>query len=158
MADTSRYLVFTLDEHLFALPLAAVRRVVRMVAVSALSGAPACVMGAINVHGRVAPVLDARRRFGLPGREVRLSDQLILATAGGREVALWVDDTTDVIEAETAGLVAAEAVWPGLDATAGLARLGPDIVAIHDLERFFSAADAARLDQALRDADDAPEA
>ncbi|MGE4299651.1 MAG: chemotaxis protein CheW [Desulfovibrionaceae bacterium] len=151
MADTAKYLVFVLDDHRFALPLAVVRRVERMVEVSPLSGAPPVVLGAINVKGRLAPVLDTRRRFGLPPREVRIADQLIFARAGERDVALWVDDTLDVMEADALGVVPADAVWPGFDATAGLARLGPDIVAIHDLERFFTAAETRMVDAALRE-------
>ncbi len=70
---------FWLDGHRFGLELSAVERVVRMVEITPLPNAPAIVMGAINVEGRIIPVVDIRARLGLPQRAVRPSDALILA-------------------------------------------------------------------------------
>ena len=50
----------------WALPLAAVERVVGMVAVSPLPESPAGVRGAINVGGEIVPVLDLDLRIGRP--------------------------------------------------------------------------------------------
>jgi len=54
--------IFRLDNQDDALHLTAVERVLRMVAVSPLPMAPAIVLGVINFHGRVIPVLDLQRR------------------------------------------------------------------------------------------------
>lgn len=70
MTEHSQLVVFRLDAQRFALPLTAVERVVRAVAVTLLPDAPAIVLGAIDVHGRVLPVLNVRRRFNLPQREI----------------------------------------------------------------------------------------
>src|SRR5262245_21471826 len=61
--------VFRLAEQHYALPLLTVERVLPMVAVSPLPQAPSLTLGVINLHGLVVPVLDLRRRFGLPAHE-----------------------------------------------------------------------------------------
>jgi purine-binding chemotaxis protein CheW len=71
VSDTTQLVVFRLDERRYALPLAAVERVVRSVTVTPLPGAPAIVLGGINVHGRVLPVLNVRRRFRMPDRDTQ---------------------------------------------------------------------------------------
>jgi hypothetical protein len=48
-----RLVVFRLEEQRYGLPLAAVERVLPMVAVATLPKAPAVVLGVINVGGRV---------------------------------------------------------------------------------------------------------
>lgn len=60
--------VFRLDERRYALPLSVVERVIRAVEVTPLPKAPPIVLGAIDVQGRVVPVLNVRRRFLMPDR------------------------------------------------------------------------------------------
>ena len=58
MSDIAQLVVFRLDERRYALPLAVVERVVRAVDVTPLPKAPPMVLGVIDVHGRVLPVLN----------------------------------------------------------------------------------------------------
>ena len=95
-----RAVVFCLDGQRYALPLAAVRRIVRAVEVTPLPGAPAIVLGAIDVEGSVLPVLDIRRRFLLPEREIGPADQFLIASTARRAVALVIDEAHGVIERE----------------------------------------------------------
>jgi len=71
-------IIFSLDEPRYALPLSLVERVVRIVEITPLPKAPDIVMGVINMHGQILPVINVRRRFNLPEREIRLEDQLIM--------------------------------------------------------------------------------
>lgn len=84
-------IIFTLDDQRYALPLPAVDRVVRMVAIIPLPNAPDIVLGVVNFQGRVIPVIDVRRRFRLPEREIALTDQLLVAHTARRPVALVAD-------------------------------------------------------------------
>src|SRR6266702_6864069 len=93
-----RLVVFSLDGQRYALHLSAVERVVRTVLVTPLPGAPLIVLGVINAHGRIIPVIDVRRRFGLSSRETTLSDSLILAHTPRRMVALGADSTEGLLE------------------------------------------------------------
>ena len=86
MAPAHQLVVFTMDEQRYALQLAAVERVVRMVEVTPLPQAPQIVLGVINAQGRIIPVVDIRRRFRLPARDIRLSDHLLIAV---RQDARW---------------------------------------------------------------------
>ncbi len=80
--------VFALDDQRYALALARVQRCIRVVAITPLPEAPAIVLGIIDLGGGVIPVINIRKRFNHPPRDVRLSDYLIAATTGKRTVAL----------------------------------------------------------------------
>jgi purine-binding chemotaxis protein CheW len=88
MKRLRKLVTFSLDERKFALYVSAVQRIIRVVEVTALPKAPEIVVGIINMQGRVIPVFDIRMRFRLPLREVRLDDQMIIATTAKRTVAL----------------------------------------------------------------------
>jgi purine-binding chemotaxis protein CheW len=147
---TRRQLVtFYLDEGRYAVEAAAVRRVVRVVEVTPLPKAPALVLGVIDLHGQMVPVFDLRARFGLDARDLRLSDQLIIADTSRWTVALLVDAVDDVIEVEEGEVVAQARILPGLDCVQGVAATDEGLVVIHDLEGLLDLPAADRLSDAL---------
>ncbi len=131
----------------WALPLAAVERVIGMVAISPLPDSPAGVRGAINVHGEIVPVLDLDVRIGRPSRERGTRGRLVLAQARGRRVALPVDDVLGVVEVDEA------AIGPPPDDVpaplGGIAALPDGVLLIYDVDAFLSAADEAAIDAAM---------
>jgi purine-binding chemotaxis protein CheW len=143
-------LVFDVGERPCALPLDAVERVVRAVAVTPLPAAPEAVRGVINVRGRVLPVYDLHKRFGLPTRAVGADDSMIIAAAAGRDVALVADGVRGVTEWDGEQAVAPEQIAPGVAGVAGVLKLGEELAVIHDLETFLSPGERAALDAALR--------
>ncbi|MEJ0000255.1 MAG: chemotaxis protein CheW [Verrucomicrobiota bacterium] len=92
--------VFELDGQRYALRLDVVERVLRTAEIRPLPGAPEVVLGLVNLEGQVIPVFDPRRRFGLPPREVQLSDVLIIARTRRLTVALAADATGGVLARE----------------------------------------------------------
>jgi purine-binding chemotaxis protein CheW len=150
-ARTRPLVLFTLDGQRYALALDGVERALRVVAITPLPAAPAIVLGIIDLAGVVMPVIDLRRRFGLPPRAVRLSDHLIVATAGNRTVALLVDETIGTIEPSAESYAPARTILPRMDLMDGAMKLEDGIVLIHDLARLLSLEEAASIDRALSD-------
>jgi purine-binding chemotaxis protein CheW len=142
-------LAFTLDDWRYALELSTVERVYRAVAVTPLPGAPDIVQGIVNVRGVVLPVVDTRRRFRLPEKNLTPDDLLIITHSTGRLVALVVDDVTGVIECAEKDITSASAIVPGMEYVEGVARLKDGMILIHDLARFLSLEEKAVLQQAL---------
>lgn len=90
------FLLFTIDQRRYALPLTVVRRVERMVEAVPLPDAPPLIAGVIDFHGEMVPLFDLRRRFDLPPRPPLPTDHLLLTTTQGRTVALAIDEAQEV--------------------------------------------------------------
>lgn len=142
-------LLFRLDEQRYALPLSKVQRVIRAAAPTPLPKAPDIVIGILDLHGTVVPVVDVRRRFHLPEREISPDDHFIIARARSLTVALAVDCTDQVLEPSARDLVLPDRIVPGTDQLAGVTRTADGLVLIHDLERFLSLGEEASLREAL---------
>ena len=149
MKRLRKLVTFSLDDRKFALYVSAVQRIIRVVEVTALPKAPEIVVGIINLQGTVIPVFDIRRRFRLPPREARLADQMIVAIAAKRTVALVVDSVDDVIEIAGEKIIAAEQILPELEYVEGVMKTEGGMVLIHNLERFLSLPEEKALDEAL---------
>lgn len=141
--------VFGLDGQRYALPLAAVQRVVRAVEVTPLPGAPEIVLGAIDVEGNILSVLDIRRRFLLQEREISPTDQFLIALMPRRAVALVIDEAHGVIEYEQSGVVDPTRIAPGLEQFHGVVKREDGLILIHDLEAFLSLDEARALDESI---------
>ena len=149
MSELAQLVVFRLDERRYALPLAVVERVVRAVEVTPLPKASPIVLGAINVHGRVLPVLNVRKRFLMPEREIGPADWFLLAHTARHTVVLVVDESEGVVERTQAEVVLSTQIVPDLDHFPGVLRLDDGLVLIHDLETFLSLDEARALDEAM---------
>jgi len=88
-------ILLRLEGHEYALPLGCVVEVVRMAALAPVPDAPAHVLGLLDRRGRVVPVLDLRRRLGLPAAEPGLSTPICVVEAGGG-FGLVAEAVTDV--------------------------------------------------------------
>jgi purine-binding chemotaxis protein CheW len=150
MDPAHQLVVFTMDEQRYALQLAAVERVVRIVEVTILPQAPQIVLGVINAQGRIIPVVDIRRRFRLPARDIRLSDHLLIARTARRTVALALDAVTGIVEGSAQAVITAEEILPGLEYVEGVIKLEDGLILIHDLDTLLSLEEEQTLAAALQ--------
>jgi purine-binding chemotaxis protein CheW len=148
----NQLVAFIVDEQQYALALTTVQRVVQMVEITPLPKAPEVVLGVIDFHGTILPVMNMRKRFGRTAAEADLNDQLIVADTGGRMVALAVNSVTGVVERATEDVLEAEKVVPGVQYVDGMTQLDDGILFIHDLDGFLSKKEERELDGLLAEA------
>lgn len=89
--------VFRVGDGEYAIPADAVLHMESFQGATPVPGAPAHVLGIVQVRGRVIPVVDLRRRFGLGPRDRELSDRVIVVEHEGRQVGLLADAAREVV-------------------------------------------------------------
>src|SRR5438132_11867874 len=94
--------VWMLDMQRCALPVSRVDRVLPALAITPLPDAPPVVAGYAVLQGQMVPVLDLRRCLGLPEREVRLDDSLVVARGIGGALAFFADSVACVMQPSSA--------------------------------------------------------
>lgn len=147
-------LILRVGGHRYGLPVEAVQELVRAVSITPLPDAPPAVEGVMSLRGAATPVFGLRRRFGLPERVLDPHDFFVVVRARRGLAALRADGEFDVATVDDAAIEAGTDLVPGAGAVAGVVTLGDGLLLIHDVERFLTQAEEARLDQALRAADE----
>ena len=142
-------LEWTLDAQRYALDHFNIIRVERAVAVAPLPGAPAGVIGVINVRGEIFPVLDLRQRFNLPARTPNPADQMVLVQTATRRLAFFADQVKSIAAWPDSAFMPADALGLQAASTAAVLRLSDGLILIQDLERFLAADEVQMLDLAL---------
>jgi purine-binding chemotaxis protein CheW len=130
-------LVCSIEEQKIGLELDKINSVVLAVETTPVPHASDYFLGAINVHGSVAPVLNMRKLLGLPAKELEIKDHFILCTIHEKQAALWVDSVLYVKNYEEE-LLPADSYLPNL---AGLQYLVKEkdgqIILIYNLEKLL---------------------
>jgi purine-binding chemotaxis protein CheW len=145
-----RILVFSLDDQRYGLGLDAAERVLAAVEITPLPKAPGIVLGIFDLHGCIIPIINIRRRFGRPAREISPDQQFIIAETSVRRVALVVDSTHGVRDVIEADRIQSDAILRELPYVRGVVRLPDGLVLVHDLETLLDLEEVAALDDALR--------
>jgi purine-binding chemotaxis protein CheW len=147
--DLRQYVAFELDEHRYALKLKDVARVINVVSITPLPQAPSIVLGVINNHGQIIPVVNLRRRFNLSERQLELSDRLIIARTPKRNVALLVDAVNGVIEIPPSSISTASSILPDTKYIDGVIKLSDGLILVHDLAQLLSLEEETSLTAVL---------
>jgi purine-binding chemotaxis protein CheW len=146
-SDEFQLVVFELGDERYGLDIDSVYEIIRHQPVTAVPQAPSFVEGVINLRGRIIPVVDLRRRFGmLPGTLTKAS-RIVVCEAAGTRVGLVVDGVSEVLMVSNEAVEPTPEVASGYDTSylRGIAKLGERLVILLDLAGLFGEADAAAL-------------
>jgi purine-binding chemotaxis protein CheW len=86
----------------YVVPAAQVLHLESFQSATHVPGAPPYVAGLVQVRGRVVPVVDLRKRFGLPATEHELAHRIVVVQVGSRVAGLLVDAAREVIQIDEA--------------------------------------------------------
>ena len=146
-----RLVVFRFEQQRYGLPLAAVERVLPMVAVAALPKAPAVALGVINVGGRLIAVVDLRRRLGLARQEYGLTGHLLVTRTHRRTLILPVDAVLGVMAVTADAVTSPDHLLPRIGHLAGIVALPDGLLFIQDLDAVLSLDEEHELASALEE-------
>lgn len=137
---TRAVIAFRLGEESYALALEAVEEVAPGGAVRRRPDLPGALCGAVRVRGGEVPVLDLRRRLGLPDAAEGAGKVLVCRRAGEERLGLLVDEVSGVREVPAGTLVAPPRYFERAAAhLLGIARLEDGLVLLLDPVRLLAA-------------------
>lgn len=120
-------LLVRLADHRVGVPLEAVERVLPMAAILPLPEMGQQVIGVLNVHGEILPVVDPRPRLGLATPALN-PDQRLALIDGRDRFLLWLDAIDDVVpSADALATLPADQATPLVPR---VIRVGDDLVPI----------------------------
>lgn len=95
--EVLQWVTFRLDHETYGINVMQVQEVLRYTEIAPVPGAPAYVMGIINLRGNVVTVIDTRSRFGLPGAEVTDNSRIVIIEAEKQVIGILVDSVAEVV-------------------------------------------------------------
>ena len=110
--SAQQLVVFSVQGEQYALPITAVREVIRYESPRSVATTMPALRGVINLRGSIVPVYDLRPLLGL-GEAANTGGKTVIATVDDEVFGLIVDQVTEVLTIETASF---EGAPPGAHA------------------------------------------
>ncbi len=137
-----KYLMFSLAGQDFGIYLQKVKEIISNVPITPVLNVPAYIRGVVNLRGKIIPVTDLRRRFGLASAEYTDRSAIILLEAGEetekQAFGILVDTVTEILGIKKKDIVHPPEYLMGTASRflSGMAKVGTGVKIILDTEKF----------------------
>ena len=137
--DVQQFVSFRVENEEFGVTIQQVQEIIWLPEITKVPHAPHYVEGIVNLRGNVLPVIDIRKRFGLPKVEATDSTSIVVVDIDGRKTGMIVDTVSEVLRLTKDCIEPPPAVVTGVDASfiKGIGKLnnGQRMLIVLDLSR-----------------------
>lgn len=152
--EVLQLVTFVVGSEEFAIPILSVQEINRMMQITRLPQSPSFIEGVINLRGKIIPVMDLRKRFGVDALNDTSDSRIVVVEVASRVIGFTVDRVNEVLRID-AGIVEAppSMVWAvDSDYVQGVGKLDDRLLILLNLERLFSDEGLEQVDQAASNA------
>jgi purine-binding chemotaxis protein CheW len=148
-AELIQLVTFSIGEEEFGVDILKVQEIIRTMEITRVPRAPEFVEGVINLRGKVIPIIDLRRRFGLPTRDHDQHTRIIVIEISNMIVGFVVDSVSEVLRIPEGTVEPPPPVVSGLESEyiSGVGKLEDRLLILLDLDRLLSSDEQEQLAQ-----------
>jgi purine-binding chemotaxis protein CheW len=146
----NQLVVFDLANEHYGVDIGTVDRIIYLQPITAVPQAPPFVEGITNLRGMVLPVVDLRKRFGLPIEGTNGDGRIVVVEMGDTRVGMIVDGVSEVLHVSEDDIEPPSPLVTSVDSSfiTGIAKVDERLVILLDLDKVLSSEEQAGL-QAL---------
>jgi purine-binding chemotaxis protein CheW len=139
--------IFNLANEHYGLEIAAVESIIKLQAITRLPRAPQFVEGVINLRGKVLPIIDLRKRFGLEAEAATNDSRIVVVHMNAIEVGMIVDGVSEVVSISSDVIEPPSPIVATVDSAfiRGIAKSGDRLVILLDMSQVLSPQEQATL-------------
>ncbi|WP_291321327.1 chemotaxis protein CheW [Desulfonatronospira sp.] len=148
-ADLLQMVTFNIGGEEFGVEILTVQEIIRMMQITKVPKAPDFVEGVINLRGKVIPVIDLRKRFGLEPKGHDKNTRIVVVEINKMIVGFIVDSVSEVLRIPADTVEPPPPVVAGLDSEyiSGVGKLEDRLLILLDLDRLLSREEKKVLSQ-----------
>ena len=146
-SEQLQVVVFTVEGKTLGVDILKVQEILRMVEVTPFPRMPDFALGAINLRGRIVPVINLRRKLGLPDRPPGPKTCNLLVRSGEQVIGFLVDEVSEVLDIPAAFIESPDQgpAWMRSPLFSGLGKLPGRLLVIINPDRLLSAQEESLL-------------
>lgn len=152
-AHLSQIVSFRLAREEYGLDIMGVQEIILLGEITEIPEVPAYVRGLINLRGKIIPIVDLRKRFGLEAGDPTEHTRIIVFNSGGDTFGIVVDAVNEVLRLEPDKIEPPPKGVVGINSAyiKGLVKMEERIMILLDSERIMSSSDQATISNASSD-------
>ncbi|MCP4584298.1 MAG: chemotaxis protein CheW [candidate division Zixibacteria bacterium] len=142
--DLEQMVTFNLGQEEFGVNILQVQEINRMVEITRVPQTENYVEGIINLRGKVIPIIDLRKKFGMAEKEYDNHTRIVVVDVANEVVGLVVDGVSEVLRVpadsleDAPRLVSGESTYSGVEYIKSIAKLADRLLIYLDLGKIIS--------------------
>ena len=146
-----KYLTFRLGREEYGIEILKVREIVAMMEITSVPLTALHIRGVVNLRGKIIPVVDLRKKFGLPEAAATRDTCIITAMVEGQVgqvlTGLLVDGVSEVVQVAASEVEPVPALGEDmkLDFVVGLSKTKGRVVVLLDMDKVMRGQDLQEL-------------
>lgn len=130
---------FKLGKEEFGVNILKVKEINRMMEITTIPNSPEFIEGVVNLRGNIVPVIDLKKRLGLPSKEHDNSTRIIVVELKGKTVGFIVDEVSEVLRNDSSVTEAPPRIVAGIDSEyiTSVAKLEDRLLILLDLDKML---------------------
>ncbi|MBN1270076.1 MAG: purine-binding chemotaxis protein CheW [Kiritimatiellae bacterium] len=152
-SKAGKYLTFQLGDESYGLEIMKAQEIIGMMHVTRVPRTPAFVRGVVNLRGKVIPVIDLRRKFGLEPKADTDRTCIIVSQIVREDhhviMGLIVDEVSEVLDILAEQIDVSPDFGSAVDTSflLGMGKVGARVIMLLDVDKVFSVDDVASVAQ-----------
>ncbi len=142
---SAQYVTFSLSDETYGVTVESALEVVRMVKIAKPPHALDYVAGLINIRGKVAPIVDMRKRMMLGSSVYTLATPILIVVIDGWTVGMIVDRVSEVVSIPKDVIEEPSESFTQSRCISGVAKFDPRLIFLIDLDRLFTSREKQQM-------------
>jgi len=131
-------LCFNLAEKEYALGIENVREVKRLKSVTPVPKALDFIEGVISLRGRIVPIINLRKKLGLPAGKKTLFNRVLITKTNNHILGIAVDSVIGVVALDESNIEPPDEILKKCEYLIGVGRIAKRLILIIDIEKLLS--------------------
>ena len=142
---------FRIGDETYGVRISAVREIVRVPAITAVPNAPDYIEGVINLRGKIIPVMDLRKRFGIKNVEPNKKNRILVVELENKVLGLIVNSASEVLKIPPSDIEMPNTMFQEGEVSyvTGVGKLHGRLVILLDIGKLLQRGELRRLEPAV---------
>ncbi len=145
--NSMQVVCFNIGREEYGVEILKVQEILKLPKITRLPKSAHYIMGVIDLRGKVIPIVDLSKRFGIKEAEDSESRRAIVVDIRGKRVGLAIDAVSHVIKLESKEIEPPPPIVKGISGRyiIGIGKLKDSFVIILDIDQIFSSEELSLL-------------
>lgn len=140
ITDELQVVVFILDKNYYGVHILQVQEIIKMTEVTKLPNTPDFIEGIVNLRGKIVPIMDLRKRFGLQEAATNENSKILILKLEEVQFGIIVDEISEVEKVPVSLIENPPKVVSGVrgEFISGIAKNNDRLLILLDIEKILT--------------------
>lgn len=149
LTDEKQLVIFKLGEEEYGVDIMQVKEIIRTTNITKIPQVPTFVEGIISLRGEILPIIDMRKKFGLPEKERTRQTRILVINLDTMTIGGIVDEVTEVLRIPNDAITPPPPVIKGVNTEylQGVGQINGRIIILLDMSKILTSNEIIQIEE-----------